>query len=172
MRSGCAALCSRAQRSGCVAIAQWVRSHCAVGAHWQQLHSGAQPLRSGCTSQLDPHGYASLHSGCSFEGLYGDTKWPQHEDTSICADENALSFTSDNFVSSPGTKAPTDTSLITVRSEQSSTNPKISESCEEKFQVPIDSQKNPRKFDIKQTKNLTMLLIKCLMQSTSADGER
>ncbi len=59
-------------------------------------------------------------------------KRDQHEDTSISADENVPSVTSDDFVSSPGTKAPTDTLLIPVRSEQ---KPRPVNQGREKFQV-------------------------------------
>ena len=91
-------------------------------------------------------------------------KRPQLEDTSISADENALSFTSDNFASSPWTEAPTDTSPIPVRSERT---PRPVNYV--KGKVPENSKppKNLRQFETKHKRQLQLLLTKCQMQYTS-----
>ena len=79
------------------------------------------------------------------------SKWPQHEDTSISDDEIAQSFTSDNFVLSPGTEAPTDTSPIPVRSERT---PRPVNHVKGKFQAP----KEPKAVQDKVQKAVTAAL--------------
>ena len=60
-------------------------------------------------------------------------KRPQLKDTSISADGNISSFTSDDPASSPRNEAPTDTSPIPVRPGR---NPRSVNRAKGKFQVP------------------------------------
>ena len=77
-------------------------------------------------------------------------KRPRLKDTSISADGNVTSFTSDESASSPRTEAPTDTSPIPVRSER---NPRSMNRAKGKFQVP----KEPKEVQDKADKELAVV---------------
>ena len=87
------------------------------------------------TTNLDSSDVSSLYfdSPQNTRVCMATPKRPQLKDTSISADGNVSSFTSDDSASSPRTEAPTDTSPIPVRSER---NPRSVNRAKGKFQVP------------------------------------
>ena len=87
------------------------------------------------TTNLDSSDVSSLYfdSPQHARVCMATPKRPQLKDTSISADGNVSSFTSDDSASSPRTEAPTDTSPIPVRSGR---NPRSLNSAKGKFQVP------------------------------------
>ena len=91
------------------------------------------------TTNLDSSDVSSLYfdSPQHARVCMATPKRPQLKDTSISADGNVSSFTSDDSASSPRTEAPTDTSPIPVRSER---NPRSVNRAKGKFQVPKEPE--------------------------------